>query len=194
MQTQFKEFDRTFFKTSKSRSIKFARSKSSGFTLIELLVVISIIALLSTIVINSLQDSRVKARNTAKNNLVLEYTKALELYRSDNGKYPSAGIGSETTPKCIGYAETGDKCFASTYDGSNVINSAFSTYIKGDISHRGKVSYGSYDLKGVQYYCEDSSCNSYTLLWYNEKQNQKCISDGTALNYWNNTRCVYTKR
>jgi prepilin-type N-terminal cleavage/methylation domain-containing protein len=194
MHIQFTEFDRTLSKTSKSRSIKFARSKSSGFTLIELLVVISIIALLSTLILSGLQNSRVKARNTAKNNLILEYTKALELYQNDNGKYPSAGTGSETIPKCIGYAETGDKCFASTYDGSNTINSAFSTYIKGDISHRGKVPYGNYDLKGVQYKCEDATCNSYILIWYNENQNQKCISDTTGISTWNNTKCEYTKR
>ena len=69
--------------------------KKSGFTLIELLVVISIIGLLSTIVLAAVNDARVKARNSAKNEIVLQYINALELYASSNGGvYPD----SDPTP------------------------------------------------------------------------------------------------
>jgi prepilin-type N-terminal cleavage/methylation domain-containing protein len=59
-----------------------------GFTLIELLVVIAIIALLSSIVMASLSESRIKARDAARNQMVIQYRNALELYRSDHNAYP----------------------------------------------------------------------------------------------------------
>jgi prepilin-type N-terminal cleavage/methylation domain-containing protein len=187
------EFDRTLFKTSQSRSIKFAQDKTKGFTLIELLVVISIIALLSTVVLAVIQDGRIKAQNTAKNNLVLEYVKALELYRSDTGTYPSHAAGQETISKCIGYAESGDKCFGNSLDGSNAINSAFSTYIKGDFAHRIPIIYGTLNLNGVQYRCTDNTCNSYQLIWLLEKQVSDCISDATETSLLGNKHCTYSK-
>jgi len=65
---------------------KFNRKR--GFTLIELLVVISIISLLSTIVLASLNDARYKARNTQILQGAYELRNAIELFHSDNGYYP----------------------------------------------------------------------------------------------------------
>lgn len=62
--------------------------KSLGFTLIELLVVISIISLLSSVVLVTIQDSRNKAKATAYNSYMKEVQKALELYRLENKQYP----------------------------------------------------------------------------------------------------------
>lgn len=165
------------------------KNKNSGFTLIELLVVVSIISLLSTIVLAAIQDGRIKARNTAKNNLVMEYIKALELYRNDTGTYPSHP-GTPTISKCVGYAESGDKCYI-TLDGSTTINSAISTYIKGDIAHRVPVMYGSSNFNGIQYLCNDSNCNSYKLIWILEKEISTCISGVQATSFYGHRRCQY---
>lgn len=191
MNTKYKEFYRNHFQTSKSCSVKFSTTNTSGFTLIELLVVVSIIALLSTIVLAAVQDGRIKARNTAKNNLVMEYIKALELYRTDTGVYPSHP-GTPTTPKCVGYAETGDKC-SITYDGSNTINSAIATYIQGDFAHRVPVMYGDSNFNGIQYMCNDSDCNSYKLIWLLEKQINNCISNAEKTSFYGHTRCTYSQ-
>ncbi len=60
-----------------------------GFTLIELLVVISIISLLSSVVLSSLSDARVKARDVRRMEDMRNFEKALYLYSLDhNGKYP----------------------------------------------------------------------------------------------------------
>lgn len=65
-----------------------------GFTLIELLVVISIIALLSSVVLSSLNSAREKARITRAITDLREVSKALELYYDSNGSYPSSAAGS----------------------------------------------------------------------------------------------------
>ncbi len=74
------------------------RTRLSGFTLIELLVVISIIGLLSSIVLTSVNSARSKARNVRERADVNQIIKALELARSNSptDQYPlsaSSGAG-----------------------------------------------------------------------------------------------------
>ncbi len=194
MHKQSTEFDRTFFKTHKSRYTKFTPSLNAGFTLIELLVVISIIALLSTVVLAAVNDGRVKARNTAKNSLVLEYVKALELYRSTTNTYPSAGSGIEDVPVCVGYTNSLDKCYGDGYGGSATITSALQTYMPNNFADRKSIIEGGSDFKGILYACTTSSCNSYTLSWILEKPSQKCTTDSAPAVFGNSTSCLYTKR
>jgi prepilin-type N-terminal cleavage/methylation domain-containing protein len=62
-----------------------------AFTLVELLVVIAIIGLLSTVAVVSLSSSRTNARNMKRKADLVQISKALELYYSQNGTYPSTG-------------------------------------------------------------------------------------------------------
>jgi type II secretion system protein G len=59
-----------------------------GFTLIELLVVISIIGLLATIVMVSLNSAKAKARDARRLSDMKQIQLALEMYYSDYGNYP----------------------------------------------------------------------------------------------------------
>ncbi len=62
---------------------------NSGFTLIELLVVIAIISLLASMVLTSLGQSRVKARDSKLVRDLIQVRNALELYRAaNNDRYP----------------------------------------------------------------------------------------------------------
>lgn len=76
-------------------------SKRKGFTLIELLVVISIIGLLSSIVLASLNSARMKARDARRLQDMSQIQKALALYYDKYGQYPDSdfqGCGGWETP------------------------------------------------------------------------------------------------
>lgn len=82
-------------------------SFKKGFTLIELLVVISIIGLLSSIVLASLNSARMKARDSKRMQDMRELEKALTMYYSDNGSYPIAVSWNGYGPgNCGGVAGT----------------------------------------------------------------------------------------
>jgi len=69
------------------------KKDNKGFTLIELLVVISIISLLSTVVLSSLDNARAKARDIERIQSLVQMRTALESYKADNGFYPIEGDG-----------------------------------------------------------------------------------------------------
>ena len=78
-----------------------------GFTLIELLVVIAIIGLLSAIVLNSLNAARGLGRDAKRVSELKSLANALELYKLQNGSYPST-VGLCGSSWCSGcYAPTG---------------------------------------------------------------------------------------
>jgi prepilin-type N-terminal cleavage/methylation domain-containing protein len=62
--------------------------KREGFTLVELLVVIAIIGLLSTLSVVALSNARQKSRDAKRVADIKQTQTALELYYSDNSKYP----------------------------------------------------------------------------------------------------------
>lgn len=64
-------------------------SRNRGFTLIELMVVITIIGLLSSTVITSMRNVRMKAKDARRVSDLRSIRLALELYHSTNNSYPS---------------------------------------------------------------------------------------------------------
>lgn len=65
-----------------------------AFTLIELLVVIAIIGLLSSVVLASLNDARMKARDAKRLSDMHQLQNALELYYTTYNQYPRSPGGS----------------------------------------------------------------------------------------------------
>lgn len=65
--------------------------KQAGFTIVELLIVIVVIGILAAITIVAFNGVQSRARDSARTNDIKSIQKALELYRVDNGIYPSVG-------------------------------------------------------------------------------------------------------
>ncbi len=68
---------------------KASHSHQRAFTLIELLVVISLIGLLSSIVLASINNTKIKARDARKQSDLVEISTTLERYWLDNNSMPT---------------------------------------------------------------------------------------------------------
>jgi len=76
-------------------------SLRAGFTLIELLVVISIVGMLASVIMASLNNARAKARDAKRLADMKQLVTALALYYDQNGQYPDsdfAGCGGWDSP------------------------------------------------------------------------------------------------
>jgi general secretion pathway protein G len=82
-------------KTMKSGTMHIARllSESKGFTLIEIMVVIIILGLLATLVIPNITGYTEKAKREKARADIAGLEGALELFKADNGFYPSTEQG-----------------------------------------------------------------------------------------------------
>lgn len=69
----------------------FFLAKRRGFTLVELIVVVGIIALLTSVVLFSVSETRATARDGKRLSDIKQIQLALELYAEANGNYPSEG-------------------------------------------------------------------------------------------------------
>jgi general secretion pathway protein G len=67
----------------------------SGFTLIEILVVVVIIGIIASLVVPNFVGRDDQARVAAAKNDLRAIANALEMYRMDNGHYPSTAQGLE---------------------------------------------------------------------------------------------------
>ncbi len=128
-----------------------------GFTLIELLVVISIIALLSSVVLSSLNKAQMKARDSQRIQSLQQINKALALYYDDNGNYPIHtdmwGILSTNTLKW------------------NSLATDLNKYIKqlpvDPVNNRTFINYSGY----VYMYISNAAGSNYDLITFLESNN-----------------------
>ena len=67
-----------------------------GFTLVELLIVVGIIGILATLLMANFIGVRQRARDAQRKSDIRQIQSALEIYRSDQGSYPT------TIPNCSG--------------------------------------------------------------------------------------------
>ncbi|OHA83959.1 MAG: hypothetical protein A2937_00435 [Candidatus Yonathbacteria bacterium RIFCSPLOWO2_01_FULL_47_33b] len=159
--------------------------KTNGFTLIELLVVISIISLLSSVVLSSLNDARKKVSSTKTLSNALEYRKAIELYRTDNANYPNPG---DTIYHCLGdYAtnvcgnETVGIPGSGIYSEDTDLQSALRDYIV--FPKNDPVPYaiggGTWYLNGPIYKCNNEACTTAQMVSWTETQNS-CIGGASS--------------
>lgn len=139
--------------------LKFLKSK--GFTLIELLVVISIIGLLSSVVLASLNTARVKARDARRKADLAQIRTALHLYYDKNGHWIETGSGCGHSGNGTGYfnADSGDRSFYQTSIATCLVNANFLPKEIADPS--GDIVTGNVYMK---YHCTRSGKKQVDLL------------------------------
>ncbi|MDO8492102.1 MAG: prepilin-type N-terminal cleavage/methylation domain-containing protein [bacterium] len=166
--------------------------KPRGFTLIELLVIISIISLLSSIVLGSLQSARAKAENIATSELVRSYIFAIESYKAETGNYPFPGGVGEF---CLG-DWSDDSCgMDGSAQESIALNNILSAYFPSPtLPKLNPLSFGNFatiNFEGPVYYCAgtvgvSTQCTQYWIYWIIKGNFSEChlggydFIDGTA--------------
>ncbi|MDP2684463.1 MAG: prepilin-type N-terminal cleavage/methylation domain-containing protein [bacterium] len=86
----------------------------SGFTLIELLVVISIIGILSSFAVVSLNNARNKARDALRKADMTQIRTAINLYYDENDVYPICGTWDDNAADFGASLQTGSNCYNTT--------------------------------------------------------------------------------
>ena len=97
-------------KTGKSKN----NNKQKGFTLLEIMVVIVILGVLASMIVPNLMGSKDKADKQKVVSDVIALENALDMYKLDNGSYPSTEQGLEAlvtepsgSPEPRNYSEDG---------------------------------------------------------------------------------------
>lgn len=168
--------------------------KNKGFTLIELLVVISIIGVLSSTILSSVQQARIKANNAQKNSMMLNFEKAFLMALAEGRDLP-LGDG------CIG--GTNQSCGTSwgggTYNRNRVpaldqfINEFYPNApsfppVKISTDFGGGTSIAPYGGCDGQL---NGKCNHFYFIYHLEGQNGKCTGNAFALNIYDvSTFCL----
>ena len=152
------------------------KNKIGGFTLIELLVVISIISLLSTVVMASLNSARSKGRDSERLQSMRELRNALELYKSDHGSYPGndGSVWGEYAP--YDYYPSGDSEDGAGLNAALVANKYISSLPKKDTNYNFIKFYIKTNGLQLGYSCGDSISDGtydYFLVWTVENPDNK---------------------
>ncbi|HEX8591577.1 MAG TPA: type II secretion system protein [Candidatus Paceibacterota bacterium] len=116
-----------------------------GFTLIELLVVVAVISLLSSVVLASISDTRARARNSQRIQLLDQYRNSLELARGQSGDYPQVEGGGYS---CLGVPSDGT-CHG-TLTQSAVVAAALSQHMT--LMYPDPTNLASVDYDGFVYF------------------------------------------
>ncbi|OGE75347.1 MAG: hypothetical protein A3C85_02345 [Candidatus Doudnabacteria bacterium RIFCSPHIGHO2_02_FULL_48_21] len=135
---------------------------SAGFTIIELLVVISIIALLASVILVSLNSARAKARNAKRVSDLLQIQTALELYYDDNNRYPVSGGWRS---QCAGWGSLAQNLVVYDPAAAKGIVPAYMAWLPADPSMNAAANTACYiyNSDGVNYKFLDRGIDDMTL-------------------------------
>jgi general secretion pathway protein G len=164
--------------------------RDEGFTLIELLIVISIIALMSSIVLATVQKARTKATDSSRLGFIHNYLPIFEQYYLDHGDYPVI----EGDMDCLGHQPSGN-CWDNQQENINnqgLLDTAIRPYIPSYPAFSGSV-FGPGSGKtytGILWRCEPAydltvggdPCDQMTFVWVIAGTNANC-TPGTHINY-----------
>lgn len=161
--------------------------RAKGFTLIELLVVISIIGLLSSIVLVSLNSARGKARDAKRLAEKAQVITALNLYYNDFGKWPDSAADA----RCFG-APTIETCYLGGQTGLDSLVTAMQPYMSSfptNNANTGTIAYNRilYQSSSPAGWPVAGTSAGAWLIWFQESNIlSKCPGGITNTNggYW----------
>ena len=91
--------------------MKQKKQSANGFTLIELLVVISIIGILSSFAVVSLNSARNKARDALRKADMTQLRTAINMYYDENNRYPVCGSYDDNAVDFGASVQVGSNCY-----------------------------------------------------------------------------------
>lgn len=173
-------------------------TSKKGFTLIELLVVISIISLLASIVLASLNSARIKARDARRIADFGQIRTALEFFYDSQGRYPeTAGAPTwdghwQNFSICL---EAGTGCWAGIGDNSPIAGyvPVMAKVPQDPLDDPATLS----DADPTYYYGHPAACGTgqvWRLAVYLETNNPVLTSDLDGGFYNNNNGCEDSNR
>ncbi len=165
--------------------------ESRGFTLIELMVVITIIGLLATTLLASMQNSRIAAQDAQRIQEARQLVTTLEYYRNQNGQYPCSGVAVAcAVASAGGAAEVVLKNISGSYTPHATAIHTTLNFMPGPdrtntTALRYRVGSGSGNSN------DNTDPTSYTLVVFLEKQNTYCeINVGSGHAAYNYNSCA----
>lgn len=120
-------------------------ARRAGFTIVELLIVIVVIGILAAITVVAYGSIQSKAKYNKINTELVSMRKAIELYKAENGTYPS-------TAGAFRYQRV---------DGNNFIPGVVPTYVN-DLPHVTDTPYGG-NTNDTYIYSSNPTATGYTL-------------------------------
>lgn len=168
-------------------------AKQKGFTIVELLIVIVVIAVLAAVTIVAYNGIQSRAYMSKAVSIVDDVVKIVELYKVDNGVYPSTSgkyvcVGKLSDyPAENGFAAGGCSGFEEEKVDST-FNDALSKYASqipnGSLPI---VNGGSVDYRGIQYFSDGTYAEMYFVI-----RGKQACPKGTAYQYsTTNNTCVF---
>jgi len=149
-----------------------------GFTLIELLVVISIIGILSSFSVVSLNSARVKARDALRKGDMAQIRTALSLYNFENAHYPICGTWDGTAVDfgaTIGdVAGDGSWCYLNAV-GADLTAGARPIMMIMPLDPRNPDNLAATDNTYIYRYVTDATGSEYALVYTLEEEGVKMI-------------------
>ena len=152
--------------------------KESGFTLIELLVVISIIGVLASVVLASLSDARIKARDTKRIQDLQTLRTAIELYYDKHGHYPDFDNDPNTITRGLTYSDENSGGNAWTFL-NPLVTEGFIGALPVDPINEGSSPW-SHDGYTYSYLMQDPSGQNYDLIARLEQSGHSLTCEATG--------------